>query len=357
MEWPRVKNTLLLYAQDPEKTNEALSLSASILKKGGLVAFPTETVYGLGADALNEEAVGKIFKVKERPPDNPLIVHVAHVEMIEQLAYNIPKEVYILGERFWPGPLTLVLSKKASVPDITTGGISSVAVRIPAHPTAQSLLRIVGIPLAAPSANLSGRPSPTTAEHVMHDLAGRIEAVLDGGECAVGVESTVLSLLSNPPALLRPGGVTLEMLQESLDAKVIDLSVDDGEEFSKGAPPAPGMKYRHYATNAPLYLVEGEETARWRQMDVLAEHFTLQGIRVGMLIFQESLEFLNTPFVEILGSREEHSTVAKRLFDALRKLDNMEVEVIIAEGLEDRDMGKAVMNRLRKASTQILKAE
>lgn len=357
MPWTRVKDTLLLSAQDPDMGSEALSMAASILKKGGLVAFPTETVYGLGADALNEEAVRKIYEVKGRPPDNPLIVHVAAVEKIAQLASVIPEEVYLLGERFWPGPLTLVLPKKATVPDITTGGISSVAVRVPAHPLARRLLRMAGIPLAAPSANLSGRPSPTTAGHVLHDLAGRIEAVLDGGECTVGVESTVLSLLSRPPTLLRPGGVTMEMLQEVLKAEVLDLTVDSVEEACKGAPPAPGMKYRHYATTAPLYLVEGEKEARWRQMAALTEHFTLQGSRVGLLLFEESVGYLKAPFVEILGSREDPSTVARRLFDALRKIDAMGVDVIVAEGLEDKAMGKAVMNRLRKAAAHILKAE
>ncbi len=357
MNWTRGKNTLLLAAQEHDNWDNALSLAASILKRGGLVAFPTETVYGLGADALNETAVRKIYEVKGRPPDNPLIVHVAAAEMIEQLALTIPEEVYILGEKFWPGPLTVVLPKKARVPDITTGGISSVAVRFPAHPLAQRLLSITGIPLAAPSANISGRPSPTTAEHVMHDLAGRIEAVLDGGDCAVGVESTVLSLLSEPPTILRPGGITLEMLQEALGKEILDLTVDSAGETFKSVPLSPGMKYRHYATNAPLYLVEGEEEARWRQMTVLAEHFSKLGSRVGLLIFKESVNSLEAPFVEILGSRREHSEVARRLFDALRKLDAMEVDVIIAEGLEDIDMGKAVMNRLRKASTYILKAE
>ena len=211
--WPRVKGTILLRAGHSREEEKALHVAAEILQKGGLVAFPTETVYGLGANALDPEAVKGIFRVKRRPADNPLIVHVTGLEQVGELVKNIPPEAARLAEHFWPGPLTLVLPKKELVPEIITAGLSSVAVRVPAHALALKLLRTVGIPLAAPSANLSGRPSPTTAEHVLEDLAGCIEAVLDGGPCTIGVESTVLSFLSSPPALLRPE-VTLEMLEE-----------------------------------------------------------------------------------------------------------------------------------------------
>ncbi len=356
MTWPRVKGTIILKAGNPQEEDRALEYAAGILKNGGLVAFPTETVYGLGANALDPEAVQGIYKVKIRPADNPLIVHVTGIEQVKELVRFIPHEAAVLAGHFWPGPLTLVFTKKELVPDITTAGLSSVAVRVPAHPLALKLISRAGIPLAAPSANLSGRPSPTTADHVLEDMAGRIAAVLDGGACSVGVESTVLSLLSSPPALLRPGGVTFEMLEAVLQKKILDLTAGKGEDF-KGVPPSPGMKYRHYAPRVPLYLVEGEGSAQKRQLVALSESFTLQGRRVGLILFEESEGIFPAPIVKVLSSRKDPRLAAERLFAVLRSMDSLDVDVIVAEGLDEKEMGRAVMNRLRKAATEVIRVE
>lgn len=355
MTWPRRKGTIILKAANQQEEDAALEYAAAILKSGGIVAFPTETVYGLGANALDPEAVKQIYRVKSRPADNPLIVHVTGMEQVKGLVESIPREALVLAEHFWPGPLTLIFNKKEVIPDITTAGLPSVAVRVPAHPLALKLIAMAEIPLAAPSANLSGRPSPTTAEHVLEDLAGRIAAVLDGGACSVGVESTVLSLLSSPPALLRPGGVTLEMLEAVLQTKIADLAAGSTEGF-KGTPPSPGMKYRHYAPRVPLYLVEGEGPAQQKILTALNETLARQGLRVGLMIFEESKEILQAPVVKVLGSRKEPRLAAERLFATLRSLDSLAVDAIIAEGLEEQEMGRAVMNRLRKAATKIIKA-
>jgi len=353
--WPRLKGTIILKAVNSQEEERAINCAASILKKGGIVAFPTETVYGLGGNALDPQAIREIYRVKKRPPDNPLIVHVTGMEQAARLVASIPEEALLLAEHFWPGPLTLIFAKKESVPDIITAGLSSVALRVPAHPLALNLIHRAGFPLAAPSANLSGRPSPTTAEHVLEDLAGSIAAVLDGGPCTVGVESTVLSLLSRPPALLRPGGVTLESLEAVLGTRIIDISGKGAEEI-KGAPYSPGMKYRHYAPRVPLYLVEGQMSAQQKKIKALLESFARQGLKVGLMIFEESRDFLGAPVVKVLSSRNEPHLAAERLFAALRELDSMAVDVIVAEGLEEYEMGRAIMNRLRKAATKIIKA-
>jgi len=353
--WPQVKGTIILTARDAPEEDSALEYAAGILQSGGIVAFPTETVYGLGANALDAEAVQEIYRVKMRPADNPLIVHVTGMEQVEKLVDFIPDEAAVLASHFWPGPLTLVFTKKELVPDITTAGLSSVALRVPAHPLALKLIARAGIPLAAPSANLSGRPSPTTAGHVLEDLAGRIAAILDGGPCSVGVESTVLSLLSRPPALLRPGGVTLEVLEAVLHTKILDLTAERRESF-KGVPPSPGMKYRHYAPRAPLYLVEGEGAAQKQQLETLIQGFTLQGRKVGLILFEESEGLFPAPVVKVLSSRKEPQLAARRLFAILRSMDSQDVDVIVAEGLEEQEMGRAVMNRLRKAATKVIRA-
>lgn len=355
MTWPCVKGTIILKAGNPQEEDGALDYAAGILKNGGVVAFPTETVYGLGANALDPQAVEKIYRAKMRPADNPLIVHVTGMEQVKELVRFIPGEAAVLAGHFWPGPLTMIFNKKNLVPDITTGGLPTVAVRVPAHPLALKLIARAGIPLAAPSANLSGRPSPTTAEHVLEDMAGRIAAILDGGPCSVGVESTVLSLLSSPPVLLRPGGVTLEKLKDVLHTEIRDLTAGQTVDF-KGTPPSPGMKYRHYAPRAPLYLVEGEGPEQKRRLAALSENFTRQGYRVGLILFEESEGLFSAPVVKVLSSRREPHLAAERLFAVLRCMDSLEVDVIVAEGLHEQEMGRAVMNRLRKAATKIIKA-
>ncbi len=353
MSWKRQQNTVLLSTDQPGLEKAALQYAARLLREGKLVAFPTETVYGLGADALNPRAVERIFQVKGRPSDNPLIVHVQGLRQVESLAAEIPERASFLAGLFWPGPLTLVLPKLKSVPDITTAGLSSVAVRMPAHPLALRLIERSGVAIAAPSANLSGRPSPTSAEHVWADLAGLVEAILDGGECPVGVESTVLSLLSKPPVLLRPGGVTLEELETALGERIIDGTVLASAAEEKG-PLSPGMKYRHYATDAPLYLVEGRGEVQVRQIRGLYESFRVRGCRVGLLLCDETAPLFPGAVLECLGSRDSPAAAAARLFNALRCLEARDVDVIVAEGLDDRNLGRAVMNRLRKAAVEII---
>ncbi|MEW5919474.1 MAG: L-threonylcarbamoyladenylate synthase [Bacillota bacterium] len=354
MAWQEIRGTKILAACDPARFREAIRCAAAILQAGGVVAFPTETVYGLGADARNAVAVGKIFTAKNRPADNPLIVHVTGIEQVRKLTLEIPPHALMLAERFWPGPLTMVLPKNALLPEVTTAGLSSVAVRVPAHPLALALLEEAALPVAAPSANLSGTPSPTTASHVIADLAGRIDAVLDGGDCSVGVESTVLSLLASPPVILRPGGVTLEMLRTVLGDEIVDLSTDSGE-FA-GTPPAPGMKYRHYAPRALLYLVEAGEK-QGERLAALLEDLHNRGMRPGLLLTLETAQALpsiNLFPMEILGSRKDPAAVARQLYGALRRMDSAPVDVIIAEGLTEEEMGRALMNRLRKAADCVI---
>jgi L-threonylcarbamoyladenylate synthase len=347
MNWPSEAGTLIIAAQNGESGRAGILYAADILKRGGLVAFPTETVYGLGADALNGEAVARIFTAKGRPIDNPLIVHIEHILQIERLAVNIPAEAYILAERFWPGPLTLVLESAQVVPPETTGGLDTVALRLPQHRVALELLRAAGVPVAAPSANLSGRPSPTTARHVLDDLSGRIDAVLDGGPCTVGVESTVLDIRNGEPLLLRPGGVTMEEISAVLGK---ECRLAAWEQGSPSPPPSPGLKYAHYSPRAPLYLVTGHPSAVLSKLRGLVEHYHELGKIVGLLVSSENVGKLACEQMEVLGSRHDPAAQATELFAALRRFDEQGVDVILAEGYPEKGVGLALMNRLRKAA-------
>ncbi|WP_457752276.1 L-threonylcarbamoyladenylate synthase [Thermococcus sp.] len=317
-----------------------IKLAARFILDGKLVAFPTETVYGLGADALNERAVRRIFEAKGRPPDNPLIIHISGFDELERLASYVPNEARLLAERFWPGPLTMVLPKADEVPLVTTGGLDTVAVRMPSHPIARALIG-ESTSIAAPSANISGKPSPTLAEHVIEDFYGKIECIIDGGETAVGVESTVVDLTSEKPVLLRPGGLPLEELESVIGEVEIHPAVRGKlTDVAK----SPGMKYKHYSPNASVIVVEGKrENVRRKIMELVGEYRAL-GLCVGVMATEEydADEFFH------LGKSE--AEVARNLFKALRELDKRGVDVIIAEGIEERGLGFAVMNRLRKAA-------
>lgn len=317
-----------------------IKVAARLILEGKLVAFPTETVYGLGADALNEEAVKRIFEAKGRPADNPLIVHIADFNDLKKLARDIPKEAKLLAERFWPGPLTLVLPKKDEVPLVTTGGLDTVAVRMPAHEIALALIR-ASTPVAAPSANISGKPSPTLAEHVVDDFYGRIEAIIDGGPTKVGVESTVIDLSSERPTLLRPGGLPLEEIEAVIGPVEIHPAVK-GKNVDLAR--APGMKYKHYSPNAQVIVVEGPKERVREKVRELVREYRSKGYRVGVMATEE---FEADEFYHLGRTVED---VAKNLFGALRELDRRGVDVIIAEGVEERGLGLAVMNRLRKAA-------
>ncbi len=319
-----------------------IKIAAKFIRKGKLVAFPTETVYGLGADALNEKAVKRIFEAKGRPADNPLIVHIANFDQIYELAKEVPREAQILAEQFWPGPLTMVLPKKEIVPKITTGGLDTVAIRMPAHEIALSLIRISKRPIAAPSANISGKPSPTLAEHVVDDFYGRIECIIDGGEVKIGVESTVLDLTTTPPTLLRPGGLPLEKIEKVIGKVKIHPAVKGkAVDIAK----APGMKYKHYAPNAQVIIIEGSREKVREKIKELLKEYKRRGVKVGVMAtgdFYEADVYVN------LGNSEEE--IARNLFRALRELDKADVEIILAEGIEEKGLGLAVMNRLRKAA-------
>ena len=317
-----------------------IRIAARFIVEGKLVAFPTETVYGLGADALNENAVRRIFEAKGRPADNPLIVHIAEFDDLKKLAREVPREAKLLAERFWPGPLTMVLPKREEVPYVTTGGLDTVAVRMPAHPIALALIK-ASTPIAAPSANISGKPSPTLAEHVIDDFYGRIECIIDGGETKIGVESTVIDLSSERPTLLRPGGLPLEEIEKVIGGVEIHPAVR-GKLVDVAR--SPGMKYKHYSPNAQVIVVEGKRENVRRKIAELVHEYRADGLTVGVMATEEydADEFFH------LGSTEEE--VARNLFRALRELDKRGVDVIIAEGIEERGLGFAVMNRLRKAA-------
>ena len=337
------------------------SLAAKLLREGDLVAFPTETVYGLGGNALSREAAGKIFAAKGRPSDNPLIVHIAERDDLNALVCDIPEVAERLMAHFWPGALTLVFRKSPAVPDAVTAGLDTVAVRMPIHPVARALIRLAGVPVAAPSANRSGRPSPTTAEHVREDLDGRIPMIVDGGPCLVGMESTVLDVTVHPPAMLRPGGVTREMLEAVIGSITVDQDLSDSAPAdSTIIPKAPGMKYAHYAPKAPMTLFTGLPGKTVARIVSEALGRFAEGKRVGILCTDESFGrydglFTGRPgcgrvFPLSAGCRAKPATIAAGMFGTLRQFDLLGVDVILSEGFPETGVGHAIMNRLKKAA-------
>ncbi len=318
-----------------------LMVAARLLREGRLVAFPTETVYGLGVDALNAGAVRRIFEVKGRPADNPLIVHIADMEWLGKLARLVPETALTLARRFWPGPLTLVLPAEDRVPAVTRGGLDTVAVRMPAHPVALRLIELAERPVAAPSANISGRPSPTDAGHVVEDFYGRIDCIVDGGPTPIGVESTVLDLTGERPVLLRPGGLPLEEVERVVGPVEVHPAVRG--QLADVAK-SPGMKYRHYSPRARVILVEGDREKVTARIDELVDELKKKGLMVGVM----AMERHRADAFFYLGSSIEE--VARNVFRGLRELDRRGVDVIVVEGVEEKGLGMAVMNRLRKAS-------
>ncbi|NLO90228.1 MAG: threonylcarbamoyl-AMP synthase [Clostridia bacterium] len=336
----------------PEK-NKIIE-AASLIRAGNTVAFPTETVYGLGADAFNPEAVQKIFTAKGRPADNPLIIHVAYWRHLEKVVQEIPPEAALLVRRFWPGPLTLVLPKSPEVPHVVTAGLDTVAVRMPRHRVALELIRRSRCPVAAPSANVSGRPSPTAADHVLKDMYGVIGGILDGGSTSVGVESTVLDLSSDVPTILRPGGVTREQLERVLKRVRVSSERENlnGDEF---IPRSPGMKYRHYSPRGELYIIHGNIEKAVGKIKELVLNWQKEGKKVAVLCSRETQQhYLQNDFkadlLMVLGSRKEPKTVARKLYEALHRCDEENMDVILVEEFPFKGIGYAVMNRIIKAS-------
>lgn len=343
-------------AMDAEHLNmEAIRKAGDILKAGGLVAFPTETVYGLGGNALDPQASKKIYAAKGRPSDNPLIVHIAEISKLDEITKDVPEKARILAEKFWPGPLTMILNKADIVPKETTGGLESVAVRFPSDRIAQELIRAGGGFVAAPSANTSGRPSPTMAEHVEEDLGDAIDMIIDGGQVGIGLESTIVDFTEDVPVVLRPGYISLEMLQDTLGEVRMDkgLLITD----SNVRPKAPGMKYRHYAPKADLSIVEGTEEDVIATINRLTEGAVKNGQKVGIIATDETAGRYIAADVRSIGSREEEETIAHHLYEVLRDFDSDEVNVIYSEAFYTPRMGQAIMNRLLKAAGhKIIKA-
>ena len=321
-------------------SDKDLQVAAEILKNGGTVVFPTETVYGLGADALDSDATQKIFEAKGRPSDNPLIIHIADRKKLPSLVSEIPEMAETLMDAFWPGPLTLIFKKSEMVPKTVTGGLDTVAIRMPAQPVAAKLLSFADIPVAAPSANLSGKPSPTTLSHVKNDMDGRVDAIIDGGDCVVGVESTVLDISGNLPVLYRPGGVTLEQLESLVGNIQVATKPKEGE-----IPKSPGLKYKHYAPEAEIQILHGS-------IEQVTSYITTmrKSYKVGVLTFCEFPEFPDTIATYSLGSLKKPEEAANRLFAALRELDLLGVKYIFAPEIPETGVWRAVKNRLYRAA-------
>ena len=322
---------------------ESIAQAADILRRGGLLAIPTETVYGLGANGLDENAVLHIFEAKGRPQDNPLILHIPDASWLTRYCEDVPETAYRLAERFWPGPLTMILKKKPCVPLRTTGGLETVGMRCPDHAVTRAIIEKAGVPVAAPSANTSGRPSCTTAEHVREDMWGKIDGIVDGGPCEVGVESTIIDLTVTPPQLLRPGGLPLESLIDALGEVTVDKAVtqkmNDGEK-----PRAPGMKYRHYAPKAPVTVVTGGAKASARYL------LTHAGEKSGIICFDEFTRLFDGHIVHPLGASDDKRAQAQHVFDALRTFDETNVGEIWAQCPDSKGLGLAIGNRLKKAA-------
>lgn len=332
-----------------------LKKAAEIIRRGGLVAFPTETVYGLGGDAFDPTASKRIYAAKGRPSDNPLIVHIADIPELSGVAHDIPGVAYALAEKFWPGPLTMILKKRDELPKETTGGLGTVAVRMPSDPVAAMLIRESGVPIAAPSANLSGRPSTTCAQHVIEDLSGRIDMIIDAGASKIGLESTIVDLTCEPALILRPGYITKEMLSEVIPDVGYDRAVSGKPGDEKAPPKAPGMKYRHYAPKGDLTIYEGKEKDVADKIKEETEKALANGSRVGILVCDEEAGTFRELFgddvtIKTLGHRDNEEEIASRLFALLREFDEEGSEKIFSQAIPGEGLGSAIMNRMMKAA-------
>lgn len=338
------------WVKNPEGTIDkaAMEEAGQIIRKGGLVAFPTETVYGLGGDALSPESSRKIYAAKGRPSDNPLIVHICRVEDMEKIVSHVPEQAYVLAEHFWPGPLTMIMRKADIVPKETTGGLDTVAVRLPDHEVALAFIREAGGFVAAPSANVSGRPSPTLAKYVYEDMNGKIEMLLDGGQVGIGVESTIVDLTEDIPVILRPGHITLEMLQEVLGEVCLDPTMLQQDCLL--APRAPGMKYKHYAPQGELAIVSGPVDKVQEKIAELLQKDKTCGFKTGVIVSCEEAQVYDADVVKITGEKEDMAAVARSLFRILREFDDEQVERMYVQAFSQDGIGQAVMNRMLKAA-------
>lgn len=327
---------------------KVLEDAGRVLRSGGLVVFPTETVYGLGGNALNPEAAKKIFEVKGRPQDNPLIVHVADFN-IDELVDEIPGVAKKLMDRFWPGPLTLILKKSDLVPETTSAGLDTVGIRMPANKIARELIKEARVPIAAPSANISGRPSPTEVERCIEDLGNKVEYIIGGDKSDVGVESTIVDCTVIPPCVLRPGGITLEMLKE-IDEKIYIDPAIMAKPKENLRPKAPGMKYRHYAPKAPLKIIRGDLEKTIAKINEMVQNYIDENMSVGIMATDETCDKYHKGIILSLGSRNNINEVGQNLFENLRKFDDLKVDIILSESFEEKGFGIAIMNRLKKSA-------
>lgn len=335
---------------DTARLSAKLKEAADLIRRGELVAFPTETVYGLGADAMNGDAAAKIYAAKGRPSDNPLIVHISDFEQVDIVAKEVTDTARRVMERFWPGPLTVILKKKRIVPDETTGGLPTVALRMPSHPVARALIRESGKVIAAPSANTSGRPSPTTASHVFEDMNGRIPMILDGGAVGIGIESTIIDMSGELPVILRPGYITGKQLSDLAGPVMTDPAVSGRERPVNVVARAPGMKYRHYAPRGQLILVEGEQDKVTDKINSLAADKIREGFRVGIIAAKETVDRYPAGLSRSIGSRENPDSIAAGLYGVLRDCDALKLDYIFSESFFEEDLGDAIMNRMLKAA-------
>ncbi|BEP30252.1 L-threonylcarbamoyladenylate synthase [Helicovermis profundi] len=330
---------------DIEKIKEA----ASLLTNGEVVAFPTETVYGLGANALDESAIKKIFLAKGRPSDNPLIVHINSKNELDKLVNFVPSIAEKLMDAFWPGPLTLIFEKNSNVPKIVTGGLETIAVRMPSHIVARKIIEYSLVPIAAPSANISGKPSPTMCEHVIHDLDGKIASIVCSDSSSIGLESTVLDITGEVPMILRPGGITKEMIESIVGRILIDPAIKKKHDQNLIAK-SPGMKYRHYSPKADVIVFNGSKKNIVKKMKIELENYLKKGKKVGLMCTEEILSQINDVFSISLGSIKDMDLVGNKLFYVLREFDKLDIDIIFAEGFSEEGIGSAIMNRLNKSA-------
>lgn len=338
--------TKVIEIKENEIASENVELAAKYLKEGKLVAFPTETVYGIGANALSADAAANIYKAKGRPSDNPLIVHLADFEQLADYVNEISEKAKRLAEAFWPGPLTMIFCKKDKIPSTITGNLDTVGIRIPAHPIARAVLKACGLPIAAPSANISGRPSPTVFEHVLEDLDGRVDMIIHAGSAQVGLESTVIDMTKEVPVILRPGAITKEMIE----AVIGTVLINRGNLAEKEIPMAPGMKYRHYAPKGQLFLLEGDFAEVLSMLRERLEQAKKEGKKAAAMVPSQYKEELSGYLCFDLGNGEDLEMIARKLFDGLRFMDVHRIEEIYSPVYPETGIGEAIMNRLRKAA-------
>ncbi len=342
--------TILINVDSEKPEDGELEEAVRLIQNGGLVAFPTETVYGLGGDAENPEASEKIYAAKGRPSDNPLIVHIWDFSQLEEIVSSVPENARKLADAFWPGPLTMILPKNDRIPLTTTGGLNTVAIRMPSHPVARRFLELSNIKIAAPSANTSGRPSPTTAQHVAEDLDGKIDCIIDGGVVDIGLESTIVDLSEGVPTILRPGYINKEMLEKVVGPVEIDPGILDANADKKVKPKAPGMRYKHYAPKGDLTIVEGQEDKVVEEINRLVAEDKANGYSVGVIATEESRDKYVCDTILTIGARKDEYSIAHNLYGILREFDELGIQKMYTEDFETPKIGQAIMNRLLKAA-------